>query len=410
MLFLLATVFAHLRSTKDECSDINDCRRLFDIIWSCLVTIFLCIWVSVHPNVPPPTPARPGKGARVWNRVKWSLLDGNRPLLHRFKLMVVALIAPELIIGLAGKQAIMAHAFAHEYDVSFTHGFFIVMGGFVDANGHPIVTKKQIMTGNVLREIKAVPESEIEDKSKGDAFSKGLAFCQGLWFIAQCVARRAQHLPLAELEVATLAFATINALTWALWLPKPLDVRTPFKLSVTSVPAGERRLFPYSRGGPTPFERFELIFTNLYALYEYDPLSNVAVPTFWCAAYEDFQIFSTVLSMGMAVCAQLLCGSLFGAIHCIAWATAFPSIAEMWLWRAAALVLVAAPLILIFYAGLEIQTTLISDAHWQVALIIVASTYSLARIILLVLPLSTLRSLPAAAFRDVDWSVYIPHL
>ncbi|KAF7302303.1 hypothetical protein MIND_00797800 [Mycena indigotica] len=115
MLFALALASIHLpvpsRSSladERECTDINDCRRLFDIVWGCLATIFLCIWVSVHPNVPPPRPARPDKCAGSQSLVKWQLIDKNEPLLHRAKLMTVALVAPELIIGLATRQFVMA--------------------------------------------------------------------------------------------------------------------------------------------------------------------------------------------------------------------------------------------------------------------------------------------------------------
>ncbi|KAF7288778.1 hypothetical protein MIND_01423500 [Mycena indigotica] len=38
------------------------------------------------------------------------------------------------------------------------------------------------------------------------------------------------------------------------------------------------------------------------------------------------------------------------------------------------------------------------------------AVYCVARIILIVLPLSTLCSLPPEAFIDVNWSAYIPHL
>ncbi|KAF7316011.1 hypothetical protein MIND_00118600 [Mycena indigotica] len=81
------------------------------------------------------------------------------------------------------------------------------------------------MQPGVAAAIRATSEATLEDKSKGDLFSKGIALCQGLWFILQCIARRVQRLPLTEIEVATLAFATINALTWLLWLRKPLDVQ-----------------------------------------------------------------------------------------------------------------------------------------------------------------------------------------
>ncbi|KAJ7735146.1 hypothetical protein B0H16DRAFT_1327181, partial [Mycena metata] len=50
------------------------------------------------------------------------------------------------------------------------------------------------------------------DKSNSDTLSKGVAFLQGLWFVAQCLTRFFQYLPVTQLEVATLAFAVLNVL------------------------------------------------------------------------------------------------------------------------------------------------------------------------------------------------------
>lgn len=36
----------------EPCRDVEEYRKLGGIIVSCLTTIFLCTWISVHPNVP----------------------------------------------------------------------------------------------------------------------------------------------------------------------------------------------------------------------------------------------------------------------------------------------------------------------------------------------------------------------
>ncbi|KAJ7700322.1 hypothetical protein B0H17DRAFT_907298, partial [Mycena rosella] len=202
------------RAAPDSCDDINNCRRLFDIVWGCLTTIFACTWVSVHPNVPPP------------NQTFLSLLW------RRLQMMLVAVIAPELMVCFAARQFLTARWFSKiEFGVSITHGFFFSMGGFVSWIGHPIATKKQIedplLGPEYLSAIKKIDTEDIMDKSKGDALSKGVALVQGLWFTVQCLARFSQHLPVTELEIATLAFAVVNFFTWLLWWGKPLDVQRP---------------------------------------------------------------------------------------------------------------------------------------------------------------------------------------
>ena len=34
-----------------HCTDLSHCRPIWNIVWSCLVTIFSCTWIAVHINV-----------------------------------------------------------------------------------------------------------------------------------------------------------------------------------------------------------------------------------------------------------------------------------------------------------------------------------------------------------------------
>ena len=75
-----------------------------------------------------------------------------------------------------------------------------------------------------------VTAADIEDRSKGDALSKIIAILQTTWFIVQCIARGQQRLALTELELVTLALASLNAVTFAIWWHKPLGVQEPVKI------------------------------------------------------------------------------------------------------------------------------------------------------------------------------------
>ena len=79
-------------------------------------------------------------------------------------------------------------------------------------------------------EFPTVTEEEIEDRSKSDGFSKAIALGQTLWFVAQCISRRAQHLDLTLLELLTLSLAVLNGMMYLLWWHKPLDVRCPVRV------------------------------------------------------------------------------------------------------------------------------------------------------------------------------------
>ncbi|KAI9450282.1 hypothetical protein F5148DRAFT_960239, partial [Russula earlei] len=80
-----------------SCDDPQGCRSLWHIIWSCAVTLFLCTWVSVHPNIPSPD--------ETWLQVT----------MRRLGLMLAALLIPEAMIALALRQRLAADELAEKY-------------------------------------------------------------------------------------------------------------------------------------------------------------------------------------------------------------------------------------------------------------------------------------------------------
>ena len=85
-----------------SCDDPSGCRSLADIIRSCVLTILLCTWVSVHPNIPSPD--------ERWPRVA----------LRRAGLMLVALMMPEAVIGWALRQRQVAVQLAEKHKGEFS--------------------------------------------------------------------------------------------------------------------------------------------------------------------------------------------------------------------------------------------------------------------------------------------------
>lgn len=58
-------------------------RGTFDILQSCIITIFLCCWTSVYPNIPP-------KGASKWTKLR-----------AKFLLACLGVLGPEFVLSLA---------------------------------------------------------------------------------------------------------------------------------------------------------------------------------------------------------------------------------------------------------------------------------------------------------------------
>ncbi|KAF7365590.1 hypothetical protein MVEN_00432400 [Mycena venus] len=410
LLLALASVFARSSTVSDNslasrdeaasCDDINSCRTFFSIISGCLVTIFACTWVSVHPNVPPPGL---GNLALCW---------------RRSYMMLVAVVAPELMVGFATRQFLDARWLSKKYEMSMTHGFFFTMGGFASQSGHPIVTIKQLRAHpEYLAAIQKTRVEDIKDKSKGDSLSKGVVLFQGLWFTAQCLARIRQHLPLTELEVATLAFQFVTIFVWLLWWHKPLDVQQPVFFTGTHTEDNE---FPHSHMR-TNWQTWcrELTWENLTPARivvgnypGFDPESSTSVPSFWSTdgPYRQYVPRHFII-------VECVMGTIFGAIHCVAWNVTFPSVGEMLMWRSCSLVVAAVP----FLMTLSVTLLTLANTKFQqwvkptilvICSVVFATSipaYIVARLVLIVLSFTTLRALPPDAFVDVNWSTYIPH-
>lgn len=66
----------------------------------------------------------------------------------------------------------------------------------------------------------------IHDKSKADGLVKLAALFQVVWFTLQCITRGSHGLPLAALEVMTLAYVVVMVVTYFFWWIKPKDIAT----------------------------------------------------------------------------------------------------------------------------------------------------------------------------------------
>ncbi|KAF9473630.1 hypothetical protein BDN70DRAFT_908808 [Pholiota conissans] len=263
---------------------------------------------------------------------------------------------------------------------TLAHGFFVQMGGFQNIIDAPRIT-----------------EEEIQDRGKGDIISKIFIIVQTTWFVVQCLARWSQHLPVSELEVVTLGFAMLNGVTYALWWHKPQNVGRPVLIE---------RKNPQGISSETPF--IPLNSTN-----NYNPATS-----------ENFAGSQAVdtekptrpnpggeLDNGNLITIPLI-GALFGSVHLIpSWFLDFASHQEMWLWRASAMVITAFPLVtgVGFYMN-EHDFMGITNFIVSLAIVIGIPLYVAARIILLVLSLTSLRSLSGEALQTIEWTTFIPHL
>jgi len=564
-------------------------RSELDILISCWTTIFICTWVSIHPNIPP-------SGKTV-----------IRTLWRRITLMFWALIVPELILAWAVRQWLVARAIVHEFRGKFllflpfvmrlmfkrspitdhkwtmAHAHFLGMGGFtlvdpgepaeglelpdlreINLPNIPVQPKVPVRSGDgdsavhhyfdelndywvnarklyaedrkkfwegwecvqrkcsvysnfipksvrdrslirmdeedysryerygyrllpnitYLREspgtltfyrfrdlaatstitFPTITAEEIIDKSKGDLLSKAIAILHTTWFIVQCVARPSQGLAITELELATLAIASLNVVTYFLWWDKPLDVKEPVKVYFRgAVPVEDRQVSfsPYAYisficdtlvKGPLVSSTSTTFLTSITNFFQ---TQQMKTSNPWCLPFR-LLIYLPVTSLVESIYAIIdtaeippgathvpkfyatnvsssnvdvyfmyfalpIITIVFGGLHCFGWNFTFPTPAEQTLWRVASLLITVIPLV----AGLVLSL----NHHWgqlrshdqrgeeSKALkmllypaFILLVVYVLARLSLLIQALVLLRKQPTSAYVAVDWSRFLPHI
>ncbi|KAF8998818.1 hypothetical protein BDQ17DRAFT_1502277 [Cyathus striatus] len=438
--------------------DCFDQRSVLDIIWSCASTLFLCTWVAIHPNVPDP------------NEEDW------KPLWRRLKIMYWSFLAPELVLTWAFRQYVGARMILHQHkgpgrSWTMKHAHFLQMGGFhlrskeytgvLDPKKFNVFLKKQkISFPNITKE-------EIQDKSKADGLAKIVLIVQTLWFVIQCIGRHAQGLPLAQLEVATLAIISSTSMLSLMWWSKPFDVRYPIYLHAAEeqgctshmtvvedeihqrgtvlngscdtsegsegVGAEEQeytRLLDnsdevnHSVNGPTS----QGITPTTGPLYQLDDI-NVNDATM--VTNENHTLYTGRVSMYFAIdqadpnkymdelkanAIPLSCGTLFGLMHCIAWDAYFLTTVEKTLWRISAIAVPVSLNLLLFISTLidlseEIENAY--DAIWapiSIIMYLLPLAYSASRYYLILESLLALRAPPFGMLETVQWTNFLPHI
>ena len=454
----------HRSLTGNHCNDLGHCRTIWNIVWSCLATIFSCTWVAVHPNVPCPK-KREANG--------WIGRYIRNPLLsfveHRLPLFICALLVPEYVLAWAIRQFLTARKIAKgeielrvkylliaiilsksllERGWSKTHGFFIIMGGFHLFEHRPIKTSngdefklhdddaplrplaaRDLYGDDTYQSIRAdidftsfmVPtEEEIKDKGKSDWLAKSLVLLQTSWFVVQCISRAKEHLPITHLEIVTLAYAAMNFVIYIFWWSKPLNVNRPVRVFRKSEPSATqqkvisretRRSRVWELTWETIGNGFETIYTFIAGGQDDDvDLSGEdKVPIFWADNNSNGEevVFADLIMLGVGVC--------YGAIHCIAWGFSFPTHAELLMWRISSVAITAVPVYITSGLLLGVLLAVMDFEIFSKTITFFFSVsgvtlYILARAITLVLVFTSLRDLPPGAYETVHWTAFIPHV
>ncbi|CAG7852250.1 SubName: Full=Uncharacterized protein {ECO:0000313/EMBL:CCA75244.1} [Serendipita indica DSM 11827] len=456
MALALAVYSLSARAPQGSTSNATEClpscakqyRSLPGIVLSCLTTIFLCIWVSLHLNLPEPVETR-GLGRfkrfKVWLRsfIRCTVIP-----------IFVTLVFPEWVLGIAVLQFAKATQLAKDIGGTRQQGFFILMGGFhlfkhsqgpsrnqMDAQkeggeeNHPLVHISAAEEGDGRPELEEdIGEPvhpldefdvcrlidagklrfptlvELQDKCKSDGLAKLLVVVQTLWFIAQCTARKLSSLPLTELEVITLGYTLLTVSMYAAWWDKPYRVTFPIRVYAT-LPARTEEQEEMKRNMERyPFWDMAFGYVTGTQGDAVDLRSVRCVPMFYSGYSENGDKPRDFLSLTTTI----VVGTVFGAVHFLAWSSPFPSNQMQFLWKFATIVMTLAPPAAVAVTALGVVITLVSEnlanVIAQLLVFLLPPLYFVGRGITIILALVTLTSLPLEVYRDVEWTDFFPHI
>ncbi|KFA66677.1 hypothetical protein S40285_09197 [Stachybotrys chlorohalonatus IBT 40285] len=212
-------------------------RGTSNILYGCLIILFSAVWTLLPLNLP----AKGDSTLTVcMRRLRWGM---------------VSIIAPDFLTLIAAAQwhstkqnLRRIKELSRSENWTMSHVFYANAGGMLlphfevqnqshkatgylletpDTDRFPVNTRSiHHLVSRGFVELPSTPQEEIQDKSNSDALGKGLTLLQCVWFVMQSVARAIEHLPLAPIELFTLAFIMSTAMTYYFWWQKPQHVGT----------------------------------------------------------------------------------------------------------------------------------------------------------------------------------------
>ncbi|KXH47398.1 hypothetical protein CSIM01_05335 [Colletotrichum simmondsii] len=234
------------------------------------------------------------------------------------------------------------------------HSYYAQMGGIQyqyrndDSNWYcltaSMLTMRYSFYGDIPRHLfdgLILEEQDIKDKSKADWVLKGIAIAQVLWLILSVIVRSILHLPITQLEIATISFAAMAILSYMVnwWKPKDISRPTALPMSTSGFTTGSFENMPETN---QPKAYAQSFVSRLWsptearnaALKVDDMLLRVPNDLVWMKG-EGPLLFVLMAFSSLG----------FGGLHCLAWNFEFPSEAELLCWRVATVISAALPTI-----------------------------------------------------------------
>jgi len=444
-------------------------RGTIDIIYSCIFTIFICIWSVLCVNIAP------------------SEESAVAEYLQKLKLAFLCILGPDFLLLLAVGQFESARKSCRQFESlnlsrwSMRHAFYTDMGGFVvrtsegvswplDANQLFYLIQHGWIEQPTLSSKILLNKSDLDDRNKQNTLVRLFSLAQILWFLVSCIARACQHLPVTTLELTTIGFiATTVGITIA-WYQKPADVKTrqiiELNVSVAELHANaglDGTYYWYDT--PLDFLNSEKTYYGIAWRYCLNILSKMfrRRSSQRPINRRPDDNFLPISRIGMVMVG--IPGAISWGANLAAWNLDFPTSIEKQMWRISSLILIATvsagglynEIIIHFFPNwrkeacdrfavyhqrtTDLESTaskdkfsekvrrkkervifwlsnnsLNGDPSWSMELrvllpaLICGALYSLSRGYLLVEDLIDFRGQNPEVYKDVDWGAFLPHV
>ncbi|KAI2637802.1 hypothetical protein GGS26DRAFT_545143 [Hypomontagnella submonticulosa] len=187
--------------------------------------------------------------------------------------------------------------------------------------------------------------AEVQDKSKRDWFAKIVAILQSSQLVLSLIVRTAQGLDFSQLETITLGLAVCGALINLLYIYKPHNISTPYKLRRVKQMGKWVDLKPGepTENGLQPLE-FRWTYESFWNVLRNRPMDQGTMDDVPRIPNDNIPISQNRVAHPAIFLLAVLSG-LFGALHAIAWNFEFPTRVERIFWQIATSVSIVSPVI-----------------------------------------------------------------
>ncbi|KAG4436967.1 hypothetical protein IFR05_007537 [Cadophora sp. M221] len=193
----------------------------------------------------------------------------------------------------------------------------------------------------ILDEGPRLSKDDIEDTGKESVIAKSFATLQLVWFATRVVIQLCRG-QITQLELATSAYVLCALFAYALYWSRPQGVERPIEylvpLSNTVRKVTDRDLDNLRQFGGSQF-----LISNFVQPFGMD--NKLLDPTKPIPTDTSITAFAFIGSKDEGVIlydddfAGTIVGMIFGAIYCLGWNHAFPSLWEKWAWRGASVLI-----------------------------------------------------------------------